>query len=636
MVSIVILTLNQLPYTRQCLDTISMLTGGRYEIIFVDNGSSDGTGEFLGSFSRRVKVGCSGPERVIIIQNEKNLGFSKGCNQGILASNGEQILLLNNDTLVTPGWLDKLLALLCSKESHGMVGPVSNRTLPGQEVKGIELPPPGAFPDRISGLLRREGGLPASLLALSEDISREKKGRAFPTLFLSGFCLLIKRDVIETVGLLDESFSIGGGEDVDFCLRAANAGFESLVSEETFIYHYGGATFRGEGVFLEGVQDDNMKSCGEKWGLPATMRSGTTYVPEESGGILFQDPSLLSRWCGPLVSFDPRDPAFLLQYLFSAFSRSEEIGGGNSSIATGRKDLPVFPALELLVRGRYLESMQASRDCCARNGSPWGWYLLAEALRLLEEEEALVWFRKCCEAGLFPISAWAGNQIGVFFSLRKEWRKAEESLRAALDQPLPSSPRSVFLSNLGYVFLQQKRRGDAEEALRAAAAADPSTPGLWGRYATLLLRAGKKDEAMSFLESLLRTQRPEIPSGSLSVVLSLARLKMESGKFHDVVCLCGKIIERLGQERSDGELFSLRGMAYSSLGRHQEGILDLESAVKRLGESPMLLNNLAVAYSQLGNLPQAKNLLVRAVTVGPWFEKAKQNLAKLEEIMGKC
>ena len=97
--SIIILTYNNLNYTKECLDSIKKYTKeGTYEIIIVDNNSTDGTVEYL----------KSQPD-LKVIYNKENMGFPKGCNQGIsLASNSNDILLLNNDTIVTNNWLDNL------------------------------------------------------------------------------------------------------------------------------------------------------------------------------------------------------------------------------------------------------------------------------------------------------------------------------------------------------------------------------------------------------------------------------------------------------------------------------------------------------------------------------------------------
>ena len=106
MTSIVILTYNKLNYTKKCIESIRKYTCKEsYEIIVVDNASTDGTIEWLKTQSD-----------IITIFNKENLGFPKGCNQGIKIAKGDEVLLLNNDVIVTPKWLINLLEALYSSE----------------------------------------------------------------------------------------------------------------------------------------------------------------------------------------------------------------------------------------------------------------------------------------------------------------------------------------------------------------------------------------------------------------------------------------------------------------------------------------------------------------------------------------
>src|SRR5437899_10482713 len=109
-VSLVIAVYNQLHYTRQCLESIARNTELPYELILVDNGSTDGTREFLSNFKDKV------------ITNETNLGCAKAWNQGVRASEGDVIGILNNDIVVTPGWLAALLRFM-EETGHGIVSP---------------------------------------------------------------------------------------------------------------------------------------------------------------------------------------------------------------------------------------------------------------------------------------------------------------------------------------------------------------------------------------------------------------------------------------------------------------------------------------------------------------------------------
>ena len=121
LVSIVVLTYNQLEEcTKPCIDSLYRYTERNdFELIVVDNDSKDGTPEYLRSI-------VSHHDNMRVILNSVNKGYAAGNNDGIKVAKGDFIILLNNDTLVSPGWLDQILSPLHSDESVGMVGPVSN------------------------------------------------------------------------------------------------------------------------------------------------------------------------------------------------------------------------------------------------------------------------------------------------------------------------------------------------------------------------------------------------------------------------------------------------------------------------------------------------------------------------------
>jgi hypothetical protein len=193
--SIILVTHNQWAYTKACLDSIRKRTTVPYELIVVDNGSTDGTVDCL-----------SRSPDVRLITNESNLGFPRAANQGIETATGEQILLLNNDTIVTTGWLRRLLDALDSQWKAGRVGPLSNN------VSGEQRIPAGY--DELS-----------QLDGFAWDLSRAHHGQTIATDRLVGFCLLFKRELVDQIGLLDEQFGIGNFEDDDYCRRAVEAGY---------------------------------------------------------------------------------------------------------------------------------------------------------------------------------------------------------------------------------------------------------------------------------------------------------------------------------------------------------------------------------------------------------------------------
>jgi O-antigen biosynthesis protein len=236
--SIVILTHNQLAYTHECVESIRRLTDEPYELIFVDNASTDGTVDYLRSL----------PNAHVIL-NTENRGFPAGVNQGIAAARGEQILLLNNDTVVTTGWLHRLLRALHGDSTIGLVGPCSNQ---------------------VSGPQQVEVGYDAvgSLDGFAWDWGKTHDGRTETTDRLVGFCLLIRRAVVDALGGFDEQFGVGCFEDDDYCLRALRAGFRAVIARDAFVHHYGGRTFVGSGVDFAALMNENDRRFREKWTAP--------------------------------------------------------------------------------------------------------------------------------------------------------------------------------------------------------------------------------------------------------------------------------------------------------------------------------------------------------------------------------
>lgn len=246
--SIVMLTCNGVEYTRKCIESIMNFTEkGRYELIIVDNGSKDGTKEYICSVSG-----------VKVILNDENLGFAKGNNSGIKAARGEYVVLINNDVIVTPGWLDGLIRCAESDSQIGIVGPVSNYVSGEQK------------DDEANYETLEE------MIEYAKRFSKKNKGRWFPINRIVGFCMLIKREVVDKVGLLDERFGIGNFEDDDYSLRTILAGYKLMVAGDVFIHHFGGRTFIGNNIDYRKQILDNQDIFCKKWGIEA---------PEEKAGL---------------------------------------------------------------------------------------------------------------------------------------------------------------------------------------------------------------------------------------------------------------------------------------------------------------------------------------------------------------
>lgn len=218
MTSIIILSYNAKDYTKMCIQSIRQYTDpGTYEIIVVDNGSSDGSLNWL----------IAQPD-IRLIANKENVGFPKGCNQGLQIAAGTDLLLLNNDTIVTPRWLKQLTTALYSSPEIGAVGCMTNRCKMPQRV---DLPNTSS----ISGMIK-----------FSENFNHSNPSKWYKALTLMGFCYLFRREVYERIGELDEAFSPGNFEDDDYSLRIRKAGWKLMLLKDTFIYHFSGVSFLGK------------------------------------------------------------------------------------------------------------------------------------------------------------------------------------------------------------------------------------------------------------------------------------------------------------------------------------------------------------------------------------------------------
>lgn len=227
--SIIILTYNNLKYSKLCIESIREYTlKGLYEIIVVDNKSTDGTVQWL-KCQKDIKK----------IYNNVNLGFSKGCNQGIKVSSGENVLLLNNDVIVTSNWLKNLKECLYSSERIGAVGPVTNNCSNYQRIN-------------VNYSSIREMQVFAKKYNLSNPQKWEIKNR------LIGFCFLIKKEVINKIGFLDERFTPGNFEDDDYSMRIKKAGYKLILCRDTFIHHYGSVSF------MEPSRNSNLLALNKK------------------------------------------------------------------------------------------------------------------------------------------------------------------------------------------------------------------------------------------------------------------------------------------------------------------------------------------------------------------------------------
>ncbi len=211
-VSIIIPVFNRLEYTQKCLESIFKF-GSKYtfEIIVVDNASSDGTRGYLDSLGKKI----------ITIHSDKNLGFSRACNVGASVASGEFLLFLNNDTVVTKNWLDVLVEEL---ETNIEVAIAGSKLL---------------FPDETiqhAGVVFGEDKIPYHIYAREiKEKHYVNKKRKFNA--LTAACMLVRKEIFDKVGGFDENF-LNGYEDIDLCLKIRELGSDIMYCPESVVYHY--------------------------------------------------------------------------------------------------------------------------------------------------------------------------------------------------------------------------------------------------------------------------------------------------------------------------------------------------------------------------------------------------------------
>ncbi len=219
-VDIVVCVHNALSDVQRCLEAVVRHTNPPYSLILVDDGSESETHAYLSEFANS--------QGAVLLRNEEAKGYTRAANQGLRRSSADYVVLLNSDAVVTPEWLDRLIACAESDPRIGLVGPLSN-TASWQSIPEIESQ--GDWP---------ANPLPAGMTI--EEMGRlvaRYSARLYPPMpFLNGFCLFIRREVIAEIGYFDEeTFGAGYGEEDDYALRARKAGWLLALADDAYVYH---------------------------------------------------------------------------------------------------------------------------------------------------------------------------------------------------------------------------------------------------------------------------------------------------------------------------------------------------------------------------------------------------------------
>ena len=287
-----------------CVDSVLRTSGKTCRVILIDDCSPDR--RIVGYFE---ELHLSNDPRLLLLRNAENLGFVRTVNRAMALGQGD-LILLNSDTIVTTGWLEKIRRCAASDPRIGTITPFSNNA-------------------EICSFPKFCVNNPLPLGVSAEQANRAIETAAVPLYpdlpTAVGFCMFIRRALLERIGLFDaETFGLGYGEENDFCMRAARAGYRNVLCDDTFIAHLGGSSFADKKTALT---EKNMRS------------------------LLAKHPSYLQQ-VAAFIAADPLKP--IRDVAYSLLNLQDEIGQrpGVLHILHGRKGGTESHVRHLLAAGR--------------------------------------------------------------------------------------------------------------------------------------------------------------------------------------------------------------------------------------------------------------------------------------------
>lgn len=254
-IDIIVPVYNALTDLKCCVDSVLRHTTGEWRLILLDDASPDpGIAQYFQQLSRL------DDKRIILMQNKSNLGFVGTVNRG-MSETEHDVVLLNSDTIVTSGWLDKLRRCAASDPKIGTITPFSNNAeICSFPVFCADNPLGNTDPERINQAFEQTAA------PVYPDI---------PTAV--GFCMYIRRALLKRIGLFDAvTFGLGYGEENDFCMRAIEAGYRNVLCDDTFVAHTGSRSFNAK---KQALAEQNMRRLLDKH--PDYMRLVTEFIARD-------------------------------------------------------------------------------------------------------------------------------------------------------------------------------------------------------------------------------------------------------------------------------------------------------------------------------------------------------------------
>ena len=642
-VTVAILAWNAWEYTARCLASLRTTLRDGDQVVVVDNGSSDLTGTLLKRYPW-----------VQVLTNTVNQGFAKGCNQAAAVASGDVIVFLNNDTILSPGWIEELLDPFRDREV-GAVGPRSNDVSGYQKIDD---------PNYASSSL-------ASIDRFASSWRAAHRGQASECPRLVGFCLAVRADVFRELGGFDEGYGLGGCEDDDLCMKIRTAGYRLVVAHGSFVHHEAHATFKANAVDWYELQLKNQHRFQQRWGSPTVAPLGLLSVC-----LIVKDEEAMLGAClesivgvaDEVVVYDTGSSDRTVEIARSMGARVVE-GYWDDSFSRARNAALSLACgtwvLSLDADERLLGNFEALRAQIADVRSEVEAYLLAienlhgagnarsvhTAIRLFRRTRC-TWRHRLHEQIVakddssrhLSVGYLSGARIihhGYAAEIFDGRNKAERNLllaEAALEDA--DLDPAYALMNYGRALESIGRSDEAVDALRKAVSMDPdpTTKRLAVKNLVFILgRLGRFNEALDHIEDLRRMSNSQIGADVAEGTLRISMGDAEAG-----LAMLARVPPRGrdddGMEYAAHMMSAMRAEALASLERYgeaadavldavrQDGVLeaDLGELVEWLAKAERSASEIAAALSVedlmpvLGRLLRQTPLVADEILEGVW------------------
>jgi len=232
---IIMIIWNELDVTKKALESIKNNSNFPYRLILIDNNSEQNTKQWLKTIEKTQEFG-----ETIVIFNKENLGWIKGINKGLEIADSKYICFMNNDILCGYNWLHNMIDTMEKYPEIGLANPKGNETSENKKIKDLN--------------------------EYAKTLEKENKNKFIELEHCSGFCMLVKKEVVDKIGYLDEVYGFGYYEDNDYSYKAKKAGYLCVEISNAIVYHFISKSVNKNIEWKKKIIEKNKKIFEKRWG----------------------------------------------------------------------------------------------------------------------------------------------------------------------------------------------------------------------------------------------------------------------------------------------------------------------------------------------------------------------------------